>query len=52
MGLKAAMANQSALASLRDYRLRGALAAGKMLKGWQILIDLLILLTLYKVLVI
>lgn len=30
MGLKAAMANQNALASLRDYRLRGTLAAAQM----------------------
>lgn len=39
MGLKAAMANQSALASLRDYRLRGALAAAQMRENAKRLAD-------------
>lgn len=39
MGLKAAMANQSALASLRDYRLRGTLAAAQMRENAKRLAD-------------
>lgn len=39
MGLKAAMANQSALASLRDYRLRGTLAATQMRENAKRLAD-------------
>ena len=39
MGLRAAMANQSALASLRDYRLKGALAAAQMRENTKRLAD-------------
>lgn len=39
MGLKAAMANQSALTSLRDYRLKGALAAAQMRENTKRLAD-------------
>ena len=39
MGLKAAMANQGALASLRDYRLKGTLAAAQMRENTKRLAD-------------
>ena len=39
MGLKAAMANQSALANLRDYRLRGTMAAAEMREKARMLAD-------------
>lgn len=39
MGLKAAMANQSALANLRDYRLRGTMAAAEMKEKARMLAD-------------
>lgn len=39
MGLRAAMANQSALAGLRDYRLKGALAAAQMRENTKRLAD-------------
>nr|DAH56797.1 MAG TPA: hypothetical protein [Bacteriophage sp.] len=39
MGLKAAMANQSAFANLRDYRLKGALAAAQMRENAKRLAD-------------
>lgn len=39
MGLKAAMANQSALASLRDYKLKGTLAAAQMRENTKRLAD-------------
>lgn len=39
MGLKAAMANQSALANLRDYRLKGTMAAAEMREKARMLAD-------------
>lgn len=39
MGLKAAMANQSTLANLRDYRLRGTMAAAEMREKARMLAD-------------
>lgn len=39
MGLKAAMANQSALANLRDYRLKGTMAAAEMKEKVRMLAD-------------
>ena len=39
MGLKAAMANQSAFANLRDYRLKGTLAAAQMRENAKRLAD-------------
>lgn len=39
MGLRAAMSNQNALASLRDYRLKGALAAAQMRENTKRLAD-------------
>lgn len=39
MGLRAAMANQNALASLRDYRLKGTLAAAQMRENAKRLAD-------------
>lgn len=39
MGLKAAMANQSALANLRDYRLKGTMAATEMREKAKMLAD-------------
>lgn len=39
MGLKAAMANQSVLANLRDYRLRGTMAAAEMREKARMLAD-------------
>lgn len=39
VGLKAAMANQSALANLRDYRLRGTMAAAEMREKARMLAD-------------
>ena len=39
MGLKAAMANQSALANLRDYRLKGTMAATEMREKARMLAD-------------
>lgn len=39
MGLKAAMANQSAFANLRDYRLRGTMAAAEMREKARMLAD-------------
>lgn len=39
MGLKAAMANQSTLANLRDYRLRGTMAAAEMKEKARMLAD-------------
>lgn len=39
MGLKAAMSNQSALANLRDYRLRGTMAAAEMREKARMLAD-------------